>query len=185
MPGGPPGGLGGLHHAARAKRVIFLFMNGAPSHVDTFDPKPLLAKHEGESPSDDIAGKNRAAGYMPSPFRFAPHGESGVVMSELFPNLARHADDLCVIRSMHTDVPNHEPGLLLDAIGAPAADSAEHGLMAFLRTGDRKRKPSLVHRSQPWSSRGGAATVVQCVPAGSASGRRSRYESHRRGEADR
>ncbi len=88
-------------------------MNGAPSHVDTFDPKPALAKHEGESPAEDIAGKNRAAGYMSSPFQFAPHGESGVVMSELFPHLARHADDLCVVRSMHTDVPNHEPGLLL------------------------------------------------------------------------
>jgi hypothetical protein len=104
---------GGLHHPARAKRVIFLFMNGAPSHVDTFDPKPALAKHEGESPSEDIAGKNRAAGYMPSPFKFAPHGESGVVMSELLPKLAHHADEMCVVRSMHTDVPNHEPGLLL------------------------------------------------------------------------
>ncbi|MAI73586.1 MAG: sulfatase [Rhodopirellula sp.] len=102
-----------VHHPARAKRIIFLFMNGAPSHVDTFDPKPMLAKHEGESPSEDIAGKNRAAGYMPSPFKFAAHGDSGVVMSELLPKLAKHADDLCVIRSMHTDVPNHEPGLLL------------------------------------------------------------------------
>ncbi|MGY8770981.1 MAG: DUF1501 domain-containing protein, partial [Pirellulales bacterium] len=99
----------GLHHAAKAKRVIFLFMNGAPSHVDTFDPKPKLAEHEGEVPE----GRNRAAGYMPSPFKFAPQGESGVVMSELFPNLAKRADDLCVIRSMHTNVPNHEPGLLI------------------------------------------------------------------------
>ena len=102
-----------VHHPARAKRVIFLFMNGAPSHVDTFDPKPLLAQHEGESPSEDIAGKNRAAGYMPSPFKFTAHGDNGVVMSDLLPKLSRHADDLCVIRSMHTDVPNHEPGLLL------------------------------------------------------------------------
>ena len=102
-----------LHHPPRAKRVIFLFMNGAPSHVDTFDPKPLLADHEGEAPSEDIAGKNRAAGYMPSPFKFSQHGESGIEMSELLPRLSKHADDMCVIRSMHTDVPNHEPGLLL------------------------------------------------------------------------
>jgi len=117
--GGPPGSAsgdvdGGLHHPATAKRVIFLFMNGAPSHVDTFDPKPMLDKHAGETPSDDsIAKKNRASGFMPSPFKFAKRGDSGIEMSELFPNLAGHADDLCVVRSMHTDVPNHEPGLLL------------------------------------------------------------------------
>ena len=102
-----------IHHKPAAKRVIFLFMNGAPSHVDTFDPKPALHKHAGQAPEQDIAGKNRAAGYMPSPFKFASHGESGMVMSELLPRLARHADEMCVIRSMHTDVPNHEPGLLL------------------------------------------------------------------------
>tara|TARA_R110002049_G_scaffold72490_2_gene187179 strand:+ start:207006 stop:208472 length:1467 start_codon:yes stop_codon:yes gene_type:complete len=103
----------GLHHLAKAKRVIFLFMNGAPSHVDTFDPKPELARREGQSPAEDISQKNRAAGFMPSPFRFAKHGDSGVEMSELFPRLAKHADELCVVRSMHTDVPNHEPALLL------------------------------------------------------------------------
>ncbi|QDT09478.1 DUF1501 domain-containing protein [Planctomycetes bacterium K23_9] len=103
----------GLHHPARAKRVIFLFMNGAPSHVDTFDPKPALAKHEGKAPDQELFNANRAAGYMPSPFKFAAHGESGMEMSELFPRLSQHADDLCNIRSMHTDVPNHEPGLLL------------------------------------------------------------------------
>ncbi len=98
------------HFPARAKRVIFLFMNGAPSHVDTFDPKPKLAEVEGQQPE---GMKTKGSGFMPSPFRFAPHGESGVVMSELFPRLAGHADDLCVIRSMHTDTPNHEPGLLM------------------------------------------------------------------------
>lgn len=102
----------GLHHRPRAKRVVFLFMNGGPSHVDTFDPKPMLAKHADEMPAG-MEGRNIKAGYMPSPFRFSRHGESGIEMSELLPNLARCADDLCVIRSMHTDVPNHEPGLLL------------------------------------------------------------------------
>jgi hypothetical protein len=92
--------------------VIYLFMNGGPSHVDTFDPKPALKKHEGEVPTSDT-GRKKKGGYVPSPFQFSAHGESGLVMSELFPNLARLADDLCVVRSMHTDVPNHEPGLLL------------------------------------------------------------------------
>lgn len=119
-----PGGLTstvphGLHFPARAKRVIFLFMNGAPSHVDTFDPKPALAKYAGQSPSEKIERSSKASGYMPSPFRFRPHGESGVVMSELLPNLGQHADDLCVIRSMHTNEPNHEPGLLIMHSGHP------------------------------------------------------------------
>ncbi len=95
---------------AARKRVIFLMMNGAPSHVDTFDPKPALEKFAGTQPE----GKSsKGSGFMPSPFTFRPHGESGVVLSELFPHLAQCADDLCVLRSMHTDVPNHEPGLLL------------------------------------------------------------------------
>jgi hypothetical protein len=100
------------HFAPRAKRVIFLFMNGAPSHVDTFDPKPALMRHAGEQPTAKL-DKKPSGGYLPSPFKFRAHGESGVVMSELFPRLARHADELCVLRGMYTDVPNHEPGLLL------------------------------------------------------------------------
>jgi hypothetical protein len=100
------------HFQPRAKRVIYLFMNGGPSHVDTFDPKPALAKYAGQKPSGKLE-RRAQAGYAPSPFRFDPHGQSGLVLSELFPNLARCADDLCVIRSMHTDVPNHEPGLLI------------------------------------------------------------------------
>lgn len=100
------------HFPAKAKRVIFLFMNGAPSHVDTFDPKPALKEREGEKPGGKM-DREAKAGFMPSPFKFQPHGESGVIMSELFPHLSYCADDLCVIRSMHTDVPNHEPGLLL------------------------------------------------------------------------
>ena len=95
--------------AAKARRVIFLFMNGGPSHVDTFDPKPALVKHEGQKPE----GRDAKLGFMPSPFKFQPHGEGGIVMSELFPRLSACADDLCVIRSLHTDTPNHEPGLLL------------------------------------------------------------------------
>ena len=107
------------HFAPNAKRVIFLMMNGGPSHVDTFDPKPDLAKAEGELPKEQAARNKKSTGYMPSPFKFSQHGQSGVVMSELFPNLARHADNLCVVRSMHTDQPNHEPGLLIMQSGNP------------------------------------------------------------------
>lgn len=98
------------HFKPRAKRVIFLFMNGGPSHVDTFDPKPELKKQEGK--------QGKGGKYMPSPFKFQQHGESGIAMSELYPNLARCADELCVLRGMHTTTPNHEPGLLMMNSGA-------------------------------------------------------------------
>src|SRR4051812_7391310 len=101
------------HFPAKAKRVIVLFMNGGPSHVDTFDPKPALKTFEGQKPDATKFGKSAKLGFMPSPFAFAPRGQSGIVMSDLFPNLAKCADDLCVIRSMHGDTPNHEPALLL------------------------------------------------------------------------
>src|SRR5205809_3466032 len=100
------------HLAPRAKRVIFLFMNGGPSHVDTFDPKPALEKYSGQKPTGNLF-RAAQAGFAPSPFHFQQHGQSGVVLSELFPRLSQCADDLCVVRSMHTDVPNHEPGLLV------------------------------------------------------------------------
>ena len=107
------------HFAPKAKRVIFLMMNGGPSHVDTFDPKPALAKHAGEAPEMPDDRKTKSGGFLPSPFEFSPRGECGMMMSELFPNLAKHADDLCLVRSMHTDQPNHEPALLIMQSGNP------------------------------------------------------------------
>ena len=93
------------HFPARAKRVIFLCMNGGPSHVDTFDYKPKLNSATGEKLSlGSGVGEARLLG---SPFKFERHGQSGLWMSEVFPQLAKHADDLCMINSMHTDLPNH------------------------------------------------------------------------------
>ena len=101
------------HSRPRAKRVIFLFMNGGPSHVDTFDPKPGLLKHQGEQPGGSLFKKSNGAGYLPSPLRFDRCGRSGIEVSETLPHIGKVIDDCCVIRSMHTDVPNHEPALLL------------------------------------------------------------------------
>lgn len=104
----------GLHHRAKAKRVIFLFMNGGPSHVDTFDPKPALEKHADKKPDGKLYRKvNPKSRFMPSPFKFSQHGQSGIEVSESLPHLANLIDDCCVIRSMHTNVPNHEPALLM------------------------------------------------------------------------
>jgi Protein of unknown function (DUF1501) len=101
------------HFPARAQRVIHLFMNGGPSHVDTFDPKPLLDRYHGLPLPLSQRTERRTGTAFRSPFRFARHGHSGIEISELFPNVARCADDLCVIRSMYADVPNHEPSFLL------------------------------------------------------------------------
>jgi hypothetical protein len=102
------------HFAPKAKRVIFLFMNGGPSHVDTFDPKPSLAKYAGTKPEELVKNYPRSIGNLfPTPFKFNKYGENGVDVSELFPHVASVIDDICVIRSMHTDIPNHEPALLM------------------------------------------------------------------------
>jgi hypothetical protein len=106
------GNTGLPHFAPKAKRLVFLFLNGGPSHLDTFDPKPALARVEGQQPSGELYKKSKGTGFMPSPFKFTKHGQSGIDVSESLPHLARIIDDCCVIRSMHTDVPNHEPALL-------------------------------------------------------------------------
>jgi len=100
----------GTHFAARAKRVIFLCMNGGPSHVDTFDYKPALNKQSGGA--SPVGRERGGANLLGSPFKFAQHGESGLWVSEVFPELARRADDLCVVRSMHTDLPNHSQAFM-------------------------------------------------------------------------
>jgi len=98
------------HFPASAKRVIFLSMNGGPSHVDLFDHKPMLADLEGRQTADSAIAGNK--GLMPSPFKFARHGESGQWFSELCPHVAKHADDICFINSMHTDLPNHSQAFI-------------------------------------------------------------------------
>ncbi len=100
--------------APKAKRIIHIFMNGGPSHVDTFDPKPLLTKHHGRMlPTPNLITERETHTAFGSPFRFHMYGQSGLEVSELFSHVGRHADDLCVIRSMYADVPNHEPSLML------------------------------------------------------------------------
>ena len=99
------------HFAPRAKRVIFLFMPGGPSQVDTFDPKPRLQTDDGKPAPKAYLGQQRTL--LASPWKFARHGQSGIDVSELFPHTARQIDRLCVIRSMVTDDPNHPGGCLL------------------------------------------------------------------------
>ena len=103
---------------AKAKRVIHLFMNGGPSHVDTFDPKPQLTKYHGKQlPVENLRTERKTGAAFGSPFKFQKYGKSGIEVSELFAKTAESIDDICVIRSMHADVPNHEPSLLLQNCG--------------------------------------------------------------------
>ncbi len=103
-----------LHFAPRAKRVIHLFMNGGPFGPDFFDPKPALIKYAGQRPQGaDLRTERPTGGLLATPATFTRHGRSGLPVSDLLPHLARHADDLCILKSCHTDNPNHGPALLL------------------------------------------------------------------------
>ncbi|MFN0169833.1 MAG: DUF1501 domain-containing protein [Bryobacteraceae bacterium] len=105
------------HHPPRAKSVIQLFMNGGPSQVDLFDPKPALEKYAGQPPSRDLAAEVRAVretgGLMPSPYKFRKHGQSGAEVSEILPHLAGCVDDMAIVRSMFTTHLAHEAALFL------------------------------------------------------------------------
>lgn len=100
------------HFPAKAKRVVYLYLNGGPSQVDTFDPKPALTKFDSKAVPDSFNLKHAKGTLLGSPFEFRKHGQSGLDVSELFPELAKVIDDCCVIRSMHCDNPGHEIALM-------------------------------------------------------------------------
>ncbi|MCI0662067.1 MAG: DUF1501 domain-containing protein [Acidobacteria bacterium] len=102
------------HFQPKAKHVIFLMMNGGLSQVDTFDPKPMLDKHHGMVlKGGNLKTERKTGALMRSPFKFHPCGQSGIQVSEIFPEIGKRIDDICVIRSMYTDIPNHEPSLMM------------------------------------------------------------------------
>jgi len=139
------------HFAAKAKHVIHIFPEGGPSQVDTFDPKPALEKYHGRSAEDVIkdyqkeageaaAGMGRLSGKLQrSAFKFAKHGRSGMEISELFPKLAQHADDLCVVRSMSTTTSVHEPAQLMMNTGAFASVRPSLGAWSVYGLGSENR----------------------------------------------
>ena len=125
----------GLHFPAQAKRVIFLFMAGAPSQLDLFDPKPGLVDQFRKPLPDDVVGGQRVTAMTqgkakliaPSKFKFDRRGQSGIAVSELLPHLGRRVDDLCFIRSMHTDAINHDPAKTLLCTGSELPGKASMG----------------------------------------------------------
>jgi hypothetical protein len=150
------------HFPVKAKHVVFLFMNGAPSQVDTFDPKPALTRFNGQPYKGDLAvGSNmRPIGHlMGSPFEFRKYGQSGLEISSLFPHTAKFADDLCVLRSMHTDTAAHASGCLQMNTGSILIGKPSLGSWLSFGLGtDNENLPAFVVMTDP---RGG--------PIGSAS----------------
>jgi hypothetical protein len=157
------------HFAPRATSVIWLFINGGPSHVDTWDWKPELARRDGQS----LDGLDPTTGFfakevgplMKSPFAFAQHGESGAFVSEIFPNLARHVDDIAFVHSCFTETNNHSPALFqlntgMSRMGFPSVGawvtyglgSASQNLPAFVVMTDTKGRGLPKGYAQNWSS---------------------------------
>ncbi len=142
-PDAAAGGRPAPHFAPKAKSVIFLFMYGGPSHIDTFDPKPELDRwHDREIPAynreDAFMSKSRPNA-MRSPFKFARHGEAGIDMCDQYPLLAQHADKLCVIRSMHCESNNHGPALFQMQSGSVMAGHPSMGSWANYGLGSECR----------------------------------------------
>lgn len=128
MAAGQSGSVPALHHAPKAKRVIFLFQSGAPSQLDLLDPKPLLNERHGQELPDEIrqgqrltamSGNQSSLPLAGSPYRFPQHGQCGTAISELLPHVGEIADEICVVRSMFTEAINHGPGVTFMQTGSP------------------------------------------------------------------
>jgi hypothetical protein len=148
---------------ARAKRVIFLCMEGGPSHVDTFDHKPKLTADK-----DKEIGKGRVpnAKLLASPWSFRQHGKSGLWVSELFPEVARHADDLCVVRSMQTDLPNHSQALIQMHTGVFQSPRPSIGAWTLYGLGtENANVPGFITLCPPVGSGGAANYGTSFLPA--------------------
>ncbi len=142
------------HFRPRCKRVIWLFMNGGPSQVDTWDYKPALAKYDGK----EYAGFDKATGFFPaqvgplmkSPFAFTQHGQSGTWVSELFPSIARHVDKMAFIHSCHTETNNHSPALFQINTGMSRMGFPCVGAWAMYGLGSESRDlPGFVTMTDP------------------------------------
>ncbi len=116
------------HFPGTAKSIIHIYLNGGPSQVDTFDPKPLLRQYDGQPiPNGNLTTERPTGGALPSPFQFRRYGESGIEVSEIFHKTAQHIDDICVIRSMYANTPNHEQSMRLMNCGDERLSRPSYG----------------------------------------------------------
>ncbi len=135
-----------LDHPQRVKRVIFLFMNGGLSTIDAFDPKPMLDKYDGQPlPGGEVKTERKTGALMKSPFTFKKYGQCGMDVSELWPHLAECVDDIAWVRSVHTEIPNHEPACLMMNTGANQAGRPSLGAWVTYGLGtDNQNLPGYV-----------------------------------------
>lgn len=133
------------HFPGKAKRVIHFFLNGGPSQVDTFDPKPALAQYAGKTLPTHLRTERKTGGALPSPYKFRKYGQSGIEVSEIFAETAQHIDNIAVIRSMKAEVPNHEPSLMLMNCGDSAQPRPSVGAWVLYGLGsDNQNLPAFV-----------------------------------------
>ncbi len=148
------------HHAPRAKNVIFCFMDGGPSHVDTFDPKPMLKQHEGKPIGESAVSKRSQSSanrvWLGSPWEFRQRGDSGLWVSDLFPRIASVADQLCVVRSMVGELPLHGQQNLLLHTGRILGQAPSLGAWVSYGLGTENRNlPGYVVLNNDWVPNGG------------------------------
>lgn len=148
------------HHAPKAKSVIFCFMDGGPSHVDTFDYKPMLKKHQGEKIGDSAVSKRSQSSanrvWFGSPWEFKQRGTSGLWVSDLFPHMAKIADELCVVRSMTGELPLHGQSNLLMHTGRILGQAPSFGSWVSYGLGSFNRNlPGYVVLNNDWVPNGG------------------------------
>src|SRR5688572_21643887 len=156
------------HHAPKAKRVIFLFMSGGPSHVDTFDPKPRLAAENGKPLpfAQPKLVRTRTGNLLRSPFGFKKHGESGIEVSDLLPNLAGCVDDMCIVRSMVADNINHNGACLQMNTGEQAFSRPSLGSWLLYGLGSENRSlPGFVVISPAQPAQGAPLWSSSFLPA--------------------
>lgn len=152
------------HFPGKAKNVIFMFMEGAPSQMDLYDPKPALQKYAGQPLPDSLASQLRLAftkkdaKILPSPRVFRPHGQSGIEFSDYIPHIASCADDLCLVRSMQTEAFNHHPGQALLFTGSIQLGRPTMGAWVLYGLGsESKNLPGFVVLSSGVGTSGGAS----------------------------
>ena len=159
------------HFPAKTKNVIFLFLNGGPSHVDSFAYKPMLEKYDGQPyPSGNLETERRTGHLMCSPFKFKKCGENGIEVSEIFTHLGDCIDDICVIKSMYTDMPFHEPSLFYVELRSENSWASFLGFLDHVWIGDREPESAGLRRIVSRPSRSGTTVVDVGFPSWRLSG---------------